>query len=168
MRAVGIGLLLGATGLLVVATAVIAQTESTGRSLATSLYHRLRVALTPEAIEWEPVFEGTEIALLVGDPEEASSPYVLRVKYQDGVKVLPHWHSSEECITVISGTWVMGVGERYDLSVAQEFPAGSYLVIPEGVPHFALCTGETIVQRHGVGPVDTQLARSEDDLPALV
>jgi len=60
----------------------------------------------------------------------------------------------------------MGVGERYDLSLAQEFPAGSYLLIPKRVPHFAVCRGETILQRHGVGPIDPHLGRSEDDLPA--
>jgi quercetin dioxygenase-like cupin family protein len=168
MRAVGIVLLLGVTGVMVVATAVMAQAESTVRSLATTLYDRLRIALTPEALPWEPVFDGAEIALLAGDPEEVGSPYVIRVKYRDGLKVLPHWHSSDESITVISGTWVMGVGERYDLSVAQEFPAGSYLVIPKGVPHFAVCRGETIVQRHGVGPLDSPLDRSEDDLPAVL
>jgi quercetin dioxygenase-like cupin family protein len=168
MKAVGIVLLLGVTGVMVVATAVMAQAESTVRSLATTLYDRVRIALTPEAISWEPVFDGAEIAVLAGDPEEVGSPYVIRVKYRDGLKVLPHWHSSDESITVISGTWVMGVGKRYDLSVAQEFPAGSYLVIPKGVPHFAVCRGETIVQRHGVGPLDSPLDRSEDDLPAVL
>ena len=73
MRALGIVLLLGVTGGLVVATAVMAQTGSSVRLLATTLYDRLRVALTPEAVRWEPVFDGAEIALLAGDPEEAGA-----------------------------------------------------------------------------------------------
>jgi len=104
MKAVGIVLLLGVTGVLVVATGVMAQTGSSVRLLATTLYDRLRVALTPEAVRWERIFDGAEIALLAGDPEEAGSPYVIRVKYRDGLEVLPHWHSSDESITVISGT----------------------------------------------------------------
>lgn len=75
----------------------------------------------------------------------------------------PHWHSIDEPITVISGTWVMGLGERYDLSAAKEFPAGSFLVVPKKVPHFALCKEETIVQGHGTGPLDTIFVRPEDD-----
>jgi len=51
----------------------------------------------------------------------------------------------------------MGLGERYDLAAAQEFRAGSYLVVPKKVPHFALCRGETIVQGHFVGPIDVPL-----------
>jgi quercetin dioxygenase-like cupin family protein len=79
------------------------------------------------------------------------------------VTVPPHWHSFDENITVISGTWVMGLGERYDLSAAQEFPAGSFLIVPKKVPHFALCNGETIVQGHGIGPLDTTFLRPDYD-----
>jgi quercetin dioxygenase-like cupin family protein len=74
---------------------------------------------------------------------------------RDSAKVPPHWHSFDEPITVLSGTWVMGLGERFDLAAAREFPAGSFLVVPKGVPHFAWCEGETTVQGHGIGPLDT-------------
>jgi hypothetical protein len=120
------------------------------------------VSLTPEAIQWNPVFEGVEIAVISGNPNEAGSSFVIRAKHRDGVKVPPHWHSIDEPITVISGTWVMGLGERYDLSAAKEFPAGSFLVVPKKVPHFALCKGETVVQGHGIGPFTT-FVRPDDD-----
>jgi hypothetical protein len=104
-----------------------------------------------------------EIAVVSGDPNHPGSPYVIRVGHRDGLKVPPHWHSFDENITVISDTWVMGLGERYDLSAAQEFTAGSFLVVPKKVPHFALCKGETIVQGHGLGPLDTTFIRPGDD-----
>jgi quercetin dioxygenase-like cupin family protein len=137
--------------------------NTTEQTPATTPVHRFLVSLTPEAIRWRPLFEGAEIAVLSGDPNEAGSPYVIRVRHQDGLKVPPHWHSFDEPITVLSGTWVMGLGERFDLSAAQEFPAGSYLVVPKAVPHFAVCQGETIVQGHGIGPLDTSFVRPEDD-----
>jgi quercetin dioxygenase-like cupin family protein len=120
-------------------------------------------SVTPEAIEWNPVFKGVEIAVISGDPNKAGSPFVIRVKHRDGIKVAPHWHSFDENITVISGTWVMGLGEKYDLAAAREFPAGSYIVVPTKVPHFALCSGETIVQGHGIGPLDTTFVRAHSD-----
>jgi hypothetical protein len=55
------------------------------------------------------------------------------------------------------------LGEELELSSAQEFPAGSSLVVPRKVPHFALCKRETIVQGHGIGPLDTTFVRPEDD-----
>ena len=134
----------------------------TGASTTTP-HREFLVSLTPEAIEWKPIFHGAEIAVVSGDPNSAGSPYVIRVKHRDGLKVPPHWHSFDENITVISGKWMMGLGERYDQSAAQEFPAGSFLVVPKRVPHFALCKGETIVQGHFVGPIDTTFVRPGDD-----
>jgi hypothetical protein len=155
--------LLLVTVVLPATTVVMAQIQSTEQTPATTPDHQFLVSLTPHAIKWEPIFEGVEFAVLSGDPNKADSPYVIRVKHRDGLMVAPHWHSFDEPVTVISGTWVMGLGERFELSAAQEFPAGSYLVVPKNVPHFALSKGETIVQGHGIGPIDTHFVRSEDD-----
>src|SRR5262245_55190427 len=125
--------------------------------------HEFLASLTPQAIQWQPVFEGVEMAVLWGDMNKAGAPFVIRVRHRDGAKVPPHWHSIDEPITVLSGTWVMGLGARFDLSVAQEFPAGSFLVVPKNVPHFGFCKGETIVQGHGIGLLDTTFVRPEDD-----
>ena len=43
------------------------------------------VSMTPEAIEWNVVFEGVEIAVISGDPNQAGSPFVIRVKHRDGI-----------------------------------------------------------------------------------
>ena len=139
------------------------QITSNKKTPAISRDREFLVSLKPEAIQWQPLFEGAQIATLFGNPNGRRSPYVIRVKHRDGLKVPPHWHSFDENITVISGTWVMGLGERYDLAVAQEFPAGSYLVVPSKVPHFAFCKGETIVQGHFVGPIDTAFVSADDD-----
>ena len=42
-------------------------------------------SMTPEAIEWNLVFKGVEIAVISGDPTEAGSPFVIRVKHRDGI-----------------------------------------------------------------------------------
>jgi len=139
------------------------QINNSKQTPAISRDREFLASLKPESIPWQPLFEGAEIAILSGDPNDGRSPYVIRVKHRDGVKVPPHWHSFDENITGISGTWVMGLGERYDLAAAREFPAGSYLVVPTKVPHFALCKGETIVQGHFVGPIDTTFVRPDDD-----
>ena len=43
------------------------------------------VSMTPEAVEWNLVFEGVEIAVISGDPSQAGSPFVIRVKHRDGI-----------------------------------------------------------------------------------
>ena len=132
--------------------------NSNKQTPAISRNREFLVSLKPEAILWQPLFEGAEIAILPGDPNDGRSPHVIRVKHRDGLKVPPYWHSFDENIIVVSGTWMMGLGERYDLAAAQEFRAGSYVVVPKKLPHFA-----TIVQGHFVGPIDTTLARPHDD-----
>ena len=126
--------------------------------------HHFHVAHTPQSVEWKPFYEGAEIAVLSGDPSKAGSPYVIRIRHRDGLRVPPHWHPFDEHLTVVSGTWVMGMGEKFDLSAAREFPAGSYLVSPKDVPHYALAKGETVVQLHGVGPFAAYFVNPEDDV----
>ena len=53
------------------------------------------------------------MAVLSGDLNTPGSPFVIQVKHRDGVQVPPHWHSVDENITVLSGTWVMGLGDRF-------------------------------------------------------
>lgn len=122
------------------------------------------VALPPKAIEWKPFYEGAELAVLSGDHTKPGSPFVIRIKHRDGLKVPAHWHPFDEHLTVITGTWVMGMGEKYDLTAAQEFPAGSYLVSPKNIPHYALAKGETIVQVHGTGPFAAYFVNPEEDV----
>jgi len=122
------------------------------------------VALRPEAVEWKPFYEGAEIAVLAGDPAQAGSHYVIRIRHRDGLRVPPHWHPFDEHLTVVKGTWVMGMGEKFDLASAQEFPEGSFLVSPKNVPHYALAKGETIVQVHGTGPFAASFVNPEDDV----
>jgi quercetin dioxygenase-like cupin family protein len=51
---------------------------------------------------------------------------------------------------VIEGTWYLGSGERFDSAKLKGYPAGSFIVIPAGVPHFvAAKEGSVIVQLSG-------------------
>src|SRR5262245_2947791 len=65
------------------------------------------VALRPDDVKWGPappgLPAGAEAALLTGNPTKAV-PYVLRAKLPDGYKVPPHWHGTDENVTVIKGT----------------------------------------------------------------
>jgi quercetin dioxygenase-like cupin family protein len=154
-----LALVLFATGLL------FAQTNKKRKNMPpTTAPHRFHVSLPPDAIQWKPFFEGAELAVLSGDQTKAGSPYVIRIKARDGLKVPPHWHPFDENVTVISGTWIMGMGEKFDLSVAQEFPAGAYLLAPKNAPHFGLCKGQTILQVHGIGPFVAYFVNPEDDV----
>jgi quercetin dioxygenase-like cupin family protein len=132
---------------------------------ATSSVPAPHLAVRPDALRWTPMssdlMEGTpafalteppQVSLLEGDPAQAGTPFTLRIKLAAGTRVPPHWHPTEEHITVLQGRFSLGMGDRYDEASLQELPSGSYASMPKGMTHFALATGDTIVQVHGVGP----------------
>src|SRR6185503_17459476 len=80
------------------------------------------------------------------------TPFVIRFRYHGDVRVPPHWHPTDEHLTVLSGTFVLGMGDRFDESSARVLSAGSYAQIAARMPHYAASKGDTLVQVHGVGP----------------
>src|SRR5215467_14650958 len=101
-------------------------------------------------IDWSGM-EGS-LAVLSGDPFKPG-PFVIRTKMIDGFVIPPHWHPEDENITVIEGTFLMGMGDKVDKSAMREMPAGSFATMPKGMHHFVSCRGATVVQLHGMGPL---------------
>ena len=110
------------------------------------------VGLTPEQVRWftPPYYnDGRQRAQLFGDSSKGGA-WVDRVKIPGGKRVLAHTHPQDELVTVIEGTWYLGTGERFDSAKLRGYPAGSFIVIPAGAPHFvAAKEGSVIVQLSG-------------------
>jgi hypothetical protein len=106
-------------------------------------------------LKWSPGSPGISMAVLSGSPSAEGTPFVIRLKMVDGTRVPPHWHPGDEHLTVLTGTFHMGVGEKFDESVATAMTPGGFGTMPKEVRHFGWATGETIVQIHGVGPFKT-------------
>lgn len=124
------------------------------------------VMVRPDGVTWGPappsLPPGAQMAVLVGDPAKGG-PYVARAKMPDGYKVPPHWHPSDENITVLQGTFLIGTGDRFDPSKMEEMPAGSFVRMPKGMHHFATVKGETIIQLHGTEPFVINYLNPADD-----
>ena len=125
------------------------------------------VVVRPDAIKWghapPGLPPGSQMAALVGDPSKAGVPYVIRAKLPDGYKVPPHWHPSDENVTVLKGALLIGKGEKFDTSKMEEMPAGSFMRMPKTTRHFAAAKGETILQLHGIGPFEINYVNLDDD-----
>src|SRR5436190_1099118 len=68
---------------------------------------------------------GAKIALLEGDPSK-EGPFVFRAMLPDGYRIPPHIHPKVERITVIAGTFNVGMGEKFDETKSKAMPAGAY------------------------------------------
>jgi quercetin dioxygenase-like cupin family protein len=106
--------------------------------------------------------KGAMIAVLEGDPAK-EGPFVFRVKVPDGYRVPPHTHPKTERVTVISGTFNIGMGDKFDETTTKPMEAGSYGYWAAGMKHFVWTKGETVLQFHGSGPWSIQYVNPQDD-----
>lgn len=124
------------------------------------------VLVKPDDLKWGPAPPGlpssVKVALVAGHPGKAI-PFVVRVKLPDGTKIAPHWHPTDEHVTVLKGTLLAGKGEKFDASTAMELPAGGFALMPKELRHFVQAKGETILQVHGIGPFTINYVNPQDD-----
>jgi catechol 2,3-dioxygenase-like lactoylglutathione lyase family enzyme len=124
-------------------------------------------AFTPDAIAWGPpppfVAPGAQLTLLEGDPTAASGDYTVRLKMPDGYRIAPHWHPRRENVTVVSGTFKVGMGDSFDTAKMADFPAGSFAFLDPDMHHYAMASGPVIVQVHGASPLQFNYVNPQDD-----
>jgi quercetin dioxygenase-like cupin family protein len=124
------------------------------------------VLVTAPEIKWgdpPPVFErGASFAVISGDPGK-SGLFVVRLKMPAGYKIAPHWHPTDEHVTVLAGTFALGMGEKLDQAAAKEIAAGGYALLPAEMRHFAVAKTEATVQVHGMGPFALTYVNPADD-----
>jgi quercetin dioxygenase-like cupin family protein len=124
------------------------------------------IAVTAADVKWgQPppsLSKGAEFAVVSGDPGKAG-PFVIRLKFPAGYKVAPHWHPTDEHVTVLSGTMGLGMGEKFDEKAMKELPAGSYGMLPAEMRHFAIAKTAATIQVHGMGPFVLNYVNPADD-----
>ena len=106
--------------------------------------------------------KGAQFAVLEGNPGK-EGPFVFRVKVPDGYQIPAHTHPKMERVTVIQGTFNIGMGEKFDKEATKAMPAGSYGFWEPGMKHFVWTKGETIAQFHGTGPWTINYVNPADD-----
>src|SRR5262245_47337908 len=83
----------------------------------------------PDKLVWKDgppsLPKGAQIAILEGDPSK-EGPFVFRIKAPDGYRIPPHTHPKMERVTVVSGTFNIGMGKKFDQAATQAMPAGTY------------------------------------------
>ena len=106
-----------------------------------------------------PFSKGTMIAVLSGDPATPGAPYTIRYKFPDGTRVPVHTHGGIENVTVVQGSFLVAIGGTFDTAKLHALPPGAYVSIPPGLAHYAMASGETVVDVSGVGPESTTLVK---------
>jgi len=106
----------------------------------------------PEDLKWRVSPSGAETAALVGD---ASKPglYVILTKWRAHHNSRPHFHPNDRFITVISGTWWVNTGRKYDPDHMKPVPAGSFVTHYAKEVHYdGAKDGDVVLEIVGMGP----------------
>jgi quercetin dioxygenase-like cupin family protein len=117
-------------------------------------------------VKWGPpppaLPPGAKLAVLAGDP--ASNGLVtLRMRMPAGYKIPPHWHPTEEHVTILSGSLSVGMGDTLDEAQAKTLTAGGYAVAPANMHHFVFTKTGAVVQVHLNGPFGITYVNPADD-----
>jgi len=109
---------------------------------------------TPATLHWVAgtgLEKGTYNAVLAGDPRKAGF-YVVRLKLPAGTIFPAHFHNETENVTVISGTIWVGIGDKMNKATMKPLGAGSFVIVPAKLHHYALTKVDTVIQIEGIGP----------------
>lgn len=143
------------TALLLAATGtVIAQDQKAGH------------AMTADQLRWEaapPVLpKGAQITVLSGDPNKAG-PFTARLKTPAGYKIPAHSHPTAERLTIISGDFHFGMGDKLDEAKAEKLGSGGFVDLPANMNHYAFTNTATVVQIDSEGPFAIKYVNPADD-----
>ena len=118
------------------------------------------------ALTWGPapaVFPaGARMAVLQGDPHKTEL-FTIRLEMPNGYTIAPHFHPTDEHVTVISGTFRVGMGDKVDATKMMTLPAGAFVTAGATQHHYAIAKGHTVVQVHAMGPFALTYVNVADD-----
>jgi len=134
-------------------------------AVASAQDHKVK-SMAAVAIQWGPappvLPKGAQIAVLAGDPGK-SGPFAIRLKMPAGYKVAPHQHPTDEAVTVISGNFGFGMGDKFDETHAEKLGPGGFVDMPAKMNHYAFAASDTVVQINSQGPFEIKYVNPADD-----
>jgi quercetin dioxygenase-like cupin family protein len=141
----------------------LALASTVSLALAEPMEHKMTA---PKDMKWgagpASLPAGAEAVVLYGDPTKEGL-FAMRLKFPKGYRIAPHTHPKPELVTVISGTFKLGLGDTADDAKATAMPAGSFMSLSPGVAHFAAADEETVVQLNSTGPWSVTYINPKDD-----
>lgn len=147
---------------LVLAIPMIAVAQDAAMPAASSSH----MMFTPASIKWGPAPPGLPsaamAAVLQGDPG-GTGEFTVRLKVPANAKIMPHFHPTDENVTVISGQFMIGMGDTFDPKSMKALPAGGFTILPATMHHYAMAKTACVVQVHGMAPFAITYVNPSDD-----
>ena len=124
------------------------------------------IVVMADQVSWGPgpaaLPPGAQAAVLEGHPKEAA-PFTMRLSFPDGYRIPAHSHPGVERVTVIQGTFKVGMGDKFDASALTPLPGGTFIAMQPGTRHYGQAQGKTVVQINAIGPWKVNYVNPADD-----
>jgi hypothetical protein len=131
---------------------VMATSVSLGSARVTDLNPAALAYKLPDQITWTDESSGAKIAVLQGDPSKPGF-YIVLVRWTAHHMSRPHWHPNDRFITVLSGTWWVGTGSKFDPDSTVALPAGTFVThFGKQVHYDGAKDGDAVLEIVGEGP----------------
>jgi hypothetical protein len=132
---------------------IVSLISSMPGTIAADLDPKAVIFKLPDQIPWkENAASGNANAVLFGDPSKPGL-YIVLTKWHAGHMSHPHFHPNDRFITVISGTWWVGSGPKFDPASTVPMPAGSFVThFGKQIHYDGAKDGDTVLQIVGEGP----------------
>lgn len=106
----------------------------------------------PDQIHWVDNGGGALQAVLAGNPDQPGL-YVVLVKWTAHHMSHPHFHPHDRFITVLSGTWWVGTGHKFDPDSTVPMPTGTFVTHYGRQVHYdGAKDGDVVLEIVGEGP----------------
>jgi quercetin dioxygenase-like cupin family protein len=123
-------------------------------------------AAKPAPLKWQPAPDafpkGAKMAVVSGDPGQAQ-PFEVELSFPSGYKIAPHFHPTDETIAVKKGTFLVGMGDKFDLKATKPMKPGNHASMAAEQHHFAMARGRTVVDVKSMGPFVITYVNPADD-----
>ena len=156
-------LVAGAMSLALIASPIRAQAKPASTAQATKPGGATAAA---PSLKWGPapaVFPaGAKMAVESGDPSK-SGEFTVRLSLPANYRIPPHWHPTDEHVTIHSGTFYVGMGDALDKTKTKPMAAGDTGTVPAKMNHYALTKGATVLSVRAEGPFAMTYVNPADD-----
>jgi quercetin dioxygenase-like cupin family protein len=124
------------------------------------------MTMNPTQVTWGPspptLPPGAQIAVMAGDPGKPGFVSI-RMKMPAGYTVRPHWHPTDEHVTVLSGTMAFGMGDTIDPKSEKTVTRDGYFTAQAKMHHYAVARTAAVIQVDLEGPFDITYINPADD-----
>jgi uncharacterized cupin superfamily protein len=87
----------------------------------------------------------------------------MAAKLPANYKVPPHWHPTDENLVVVSGSLLLGAGDKWNEATMHAVNPGGVAKMPAKVNHSAMTKVETVFHIVAMGPFEITYVNPSDD-----